>query len=190
MSTRLRFRCLRECKSEALKKSLEIAQAGVEYYRWHLAHNPSDYTDGTGGSGPYVHPVTDPYGNTAGTYSLTITPPSSGSSQIVVTSKGWLNSYPGITRSVTVKYGIPSLARFAFLQNANVWFGGGATVNGKIFSNGGIRMDGTNASLVQSAKATYTCGSETGCSPAQTKPGVWGSGGATNLWGVPGITID
>jgi hypothetical protein len=35
--------------------ALNVAEAGIEYYRWHLAHGPEDYQDGTGHTGPYTH---------------------------------------------------------------------------------------------------------------------------------------
>ncbi|MEK7451489.1 MAG: hypothetical protein AAB643_01380, partial [Patescibacteria group bacterium] len=36
-----------------------IAEAGIEYYRWHLAHDSDDYQDGTGQPGPYTHDYYD-----------------------------------------------------------------------------------------------------------------------------------
>ncbi len=177
-------------RSEAFEKSLTIAQAGAEYYRWHLAHDPLDFKDGTGLPGPYIKTLNDPYGNTDGTFSLTITPPASGSSIVTITSQGWINSHPEIKRTVYAKYGIPSLSKFAFLHNANVWFGSGITVHGKVMSNGGIRMDGTNDSTIQSAKQTYTCGTETGCTPSQNRNGVWGAGGPQSLWQFPVPQVD
>ncbi len=36
------------------EKAFQIAEAGVDYYRWHLAHASQDFQDGTGKSGPYV----------------------------------------------------------------------------------------------------------------------------------------
>jgi hypothetical protein len=172
-------------RTEYFERSLSIAEGGANYYRWHLAHSPQDFRDGTANSGPYVHTLNDPYGNTDGTFSLMITPPASGSSIVNITSTGWLNEHPEIKRTIKVRYGIPSLAKYSFLHNANVWFGSGLTVYGKVMSNGGIRMDGVNTSTVGSAQQTYTCGSETGCSPNQTKNGVWGGGGPTNLWQYP-----
>lgn len=177
-------------RTEAFEKSLSIAQSGTEYYRWHLSHAAADYTDGTGHAGPYIHAVSDPYGNTEGTFSLTITPPSSGSAILTITSQGWINSYPDIKRTVRVKYGIPSLAKFSFLNNANMWFGQKDEVHGKVFSNGGIRMDGTHDSTVESAKSTYTCGIETGCTTPTPKPGIWGDGGPQALWRYPVSSID
>lgn len=173
-----------------LEQALHIAEAGVNYYRWHLAHDPDDFTDGTGQPGPYVHEYFDPQGKAIGKYSLEITPPSEGSSIVTISSTGSTYQYPKITRTVTVQYGIPSFARYSFLSNASSWYGSGITVNGLIHSNNGIRMDGTNTSLVTSAKETYMCGSETGCWPAQSKPGVWGSGGDQGLWQFPVTPID
>jgi hypothetical protein len=177
-------------RTEIFERALTIAQSGAEYYRWHLAHSPNDFRDGTSGNGPYVHTINDPYGNTQGTFSLTITPPASGSSIVTIYSKGWLNSHPEITRTVKTRYGIPSLAKFSFLHNANVWFGSGLTVHGKVMSNGGIRMDGINDSTIQSSQQTYTCGNETGCSPSTTKNGVWGAGGPSSLWSFPQPATD
>jgi len=177
-------------RTESFERALTIAQSGAEYYRWHLAHNPVDFKDGTNVPGPYVHQISDPYGGTEGTFSLTITPPVSGSSIITITSTGWLTSHPDIKRTVKARYGIPSIAKYAFLQNANVWYGSKTTINGRVFSNGGIRMDGDNTSTVQSAKQTYTCGTETGCDPTATKPGVWGDGGPQSLWQFPVPSVD
>lgn len=169
----------------AFEQALHIAEAGVNYYRWHLAHAPDDFQDGTGQPGPYEHEYLDPQGKAIGKYSLDILPPVQGSSVISIKSTGWNYEYPNIKRKITVKYGKPSLTRFSFLQNASSWYGNGITVNGQIHSNNGIRMDGTNTSLVTSAKETYMCGSETGCYPPQSKPGIWGSGGDQGLWKFP-----
>jgi hypothetical protein len=43
------------------ESALHIAEAGVNYYRWHLAHDPVDFTGGTG-----EHEYTDPEGNVVG----------------------------------------------------------------------------------------------------------------------------
>ena len=41
------------------ERALQIAEAGIDYYRWHLAHSPTDFQDGTGVPGPYVHDFRD-----------------------------------------------------------------------------------------------------------------------------------
>ena len=35
-------------RETASELSLNIAEAGIDYYKWHLAHDPADFTDGTG----------------------------------------------------------------------------------------------------------------------------------------------
>src|SRR3989344_8191142 len=65
-------------KSQA--QALQIAEAGANYYRWHLAHAVEDYADGTGQTGcnpcgPFVHSYYDPNGGLLGYFELIITPP-------------------------------------------------------------------------------------------------------------------
>ena len=81
-----------------LESALDLAEAGVNYYRWHLAHDPSDFQDGTGHAGPYVHEYVDPQGKAIGAYSLSISEPSQGSSVVTITSTGWTYQYPNIKR--------------------------------------------------------------------------------------------
>lgn len=174
----------------ASEMSLNIAEAGINYYRWHLAHAPEDFTDGTESAGPYVHSYVDPSGEETGKYSLEITPPVNGSSIVTIESTGWTNQFPGVRRTIKAQYAKPSLTRFSFLQNASSWYGAGITVNGEIHSNTGIRMDGVNTSRVTSALATYTCGTETGCNTPVSRPGVWGAGPNSNLWEFPVPAVD
>src|SRR5574337_438197 len=59
----------------ANEEALSVAEAGVNYYRWHLSHAPTDYQDGTSVNGTYVHDYFDPQGGKEGQFSLDITPP-------------------------------------------------------------------------------------------------------------------
>ena len=56
------------------EQAFQIAEAGIEYYRWHLSHNKTDYTDGnaTTTTGPFVHDFKDKDGNIKGQFSLII----------------------------------------------------------------------------------------------------------------------
>lgn len=186
-------------RQSASEIGLNIAEAGVNYYRWHLAHDPQDFADGTGLEGEsYEHDYLDPQGTSVGIFSLEIIPPSQGSSVVTIRSTGWSNQYPNIKRTIEASYGQRSFAEFSFISNASTWYGTNITVNGKVHSNNGIRMDGTNTSLVTSAQETYTCGGETGCYSQSTCnspctwasnscscPGVWGGGGDQGLWQYP-----
>jgi len=176
--------------NNAFEQALSVAESGIHYYRWHLAHSPDDYTDGTGLPGPYVHQIKDTQGDIIGSYSLEIDPPDPGSSVITIKSTGSVKERPNVSRTVTAKLGIPSLARYAFLHNSSVFFGSGITVHGPVLSNGGIRQDGINDSIMQSSLSTYTCGRETGCIPSVQKPAIWGSGGSKDLWEFPVPPVD
>ncbi len=132
-----------------------IAEAGIEYYRWHLAHAPNDYRDGTGQSGPYVHDYRDKDGNLIGRFSLDITPPPTGSTVVAIQSTGKLSGNQEIEKVIRVQMGIPSFAKYAAALNANVRFGEGTEVFGEIHSNGGIRFDGLAHNIVASALTSY-----------------------------------
>lgn len=177
-------------RQTASEQALHIAESGIDYYRWHLAHAPEDFQDGTGQDGPYEHEYLDPQGDILGSFSLVIIPPSDGSLTLTLVSTGWTRLYPNVKRTIIAQYGKPSLARFAFLQNDSSWYGSGLTIYGQVHSNNGVRMDGVNTALVTSARETYTCGGETGCHPPTTKPGVWGSGEGQDLWQFPVSSID
>ncbi len=188
----------------AKQLAFQIAEAGLEYYRWHLSHYPEDLQDGTGQSGPYEHEYTDPQGETIGTFSLEI----NGQTQcesltaIDITSTGWSNEYPNLKIALKARYARPSIAEFAYIINDNVWAGSDRVIKGKYHSNGGIRMDGTTDSLVTSAVEEWNCTSSFGCSPCPTDchlegslckcPGVFGQGDGQEqgLWQYPVESID
>jgi len=175
------------------EQALQIAEAGINYYQWHLAHFPTDYKDGTNTSGPYVHNYTDTdTQNILGQYSLVITPPSNGSTIVTIASTGNTTSNPNLKRTITVKYGIPSLAVYSFLSNDVIWIGPSETVNGQMQSNGGIRFDGTGNAPIGSAKSTYTCASNQGSPCPHTENGVWGgaSQAVQSFWQFPVPAVD
>ena len=175
------------------EQALQIAEAGVNYYQWHLAHFPSDYKDGTNTNGPYVHNYVDTdTQNVLGQYSLVITPPANGSTIVTIASTGYTNNNPSLKKTVTVKYGIPSLAIYSFLSNDIIWIGPQETVNGQMQSNNGIRFDGAGNAPIGSAKSTYTCSSGQGSPCPHTENGVWGSANSAtqSFWQFPVPAID
>lgn len=140
---------------DAREQAFQIAEAGIEYYRWHLAHNSTDYQDGTGVAGPYVHAVTNVNGDTVGHYSLVITPPLTGSTIVKIRSTGTIVSDPSISRTIQAALAIPSLAKFAVVSNDTVRFGEGTEVYGPIHSNNGVRFDGLAHNIVTSSVTSY-----------------------------------
>lgn len=164
------------------ERSFHIAEAGINYYRWHLAHAPNDYTDGTGEPGPYVHPFTDKDGTVVGYYSLEIIAPPGGTSLVTVVSTGWTLERPDITRTLQVRLGYPGLTDYAFVDNGNMRFSQTTEVHGKVHANGGIEFNGMTDAPIESARETYES--------SGTKDGVWGAGGPTEFWNFPVPEID
>lgn len=137
------------------EQAIHIAEAGIDYYRWHLAHAPTDYQDGTGQNGPYTHNFLDKNNNIIGQFILNITPPSLGSSLVIIESTGKVNTNPNISRTIKVKLAKPSIAKYAVAANDNMRFGEGTEIYGPIHSNKGIRFDGLAHNIVSSGLSTY-----------------------------------
>jgi type II secretory pathway pseudopilin PulG len=173
--------------------ALDVAEAGVNYYLWHLSHNATDYKDGgtTPASppyGPYVHNYYDNDGNLLGTYEITITPPSSGSTVTTVRSVGRVPNMQG-TRTILAQVGQPSFANYVLLTATEVWFGTNETTNGPVHSNVGVHFDGVNNGPVYSSSATYKPSNSFG-GDGSIHNGVWGTGGPTSQWQFPVPSID
>ncbi len=137
------------------EQAIQIAEAGIDYYRWHLAHAPQDYKDGTGQPGPYTHVFNDKDGNRIGTFVLTITPPPTGSTVVKIRSTGNVDSDSNASRTIESQLAIASFAKFAFVSSSDMRFGAGTEVFGPIHSNGGIRFDGLAHNIISSALASY-----------------------------------
>lgn len=137
------------------ERALQVAEAGVDYYRWHLAHAPTDYQDGTGGPGPYVHDVRDKDGVVIGQFTLTITPPPIGSTVVRIRSTGRVNANQNVPRTIETTLGIPSLANYAVAADDVMRFGAGTEIFGEVHSNNGIRFDGLAHNQVTSSRDTY-----------------------------------
>lgn len=155
-------------------QAFHIAEAGIHYYRWHLAHTPGDYWDGngSGSTGPYVHDYYDKDNNIIGQYSLEIEEPVSGSTIVTIRSTGWLTSRPGVTRTIEARVGFPGLTDYAFVENASMNFSATTEVHGKVHSNGDIQFNGTTDAAVEAAGE------------------IWGNGGPTEFWNYPVPWID
>ncbi len=173
--------------------ALRIAEAGVAYYRWRLAHFPNDLTDGTGHPGPYEHEFRDPETGTVGTFSLAIegTQFCNQRTSLAIVATGWTHSNPDVRRAVRVTLARPTVAEYTYLLNSNVWAGSDRRIYGPYHSNGGIRMDGTNFSVVTSAQQQWWCTASFGCSRrGEWKPGIFGAGANAHLWQFPVASFD
>lgn len=150
----------------AWNEALAVAEAGIDYYRWCL-NNEVEASCLT--EKEYL----DPAGSPVGRFSLEITEKLSCGEMIkrTIVSTGWSYDFPDIKRKVKVLYAKTSVAQYTYLLNDNVWAGADREIRGFYHSNGGIRMDGENQSLITSAKEEWVCTASFGCSPCPIDAG-------------------
>ena len=202
----------------ASSEALNIAEAGADYFRWKLPDSINDITDAdvqdqqdwcnnaeteeVCGSlewcGPYAHQYFSSNGEQAGEFTLCVKSNKICNKilGIQIKSIGSAAAFPDIKRGVQVKLASTSIAEYAYLLNDYVWVGEDRQIFGKYKSNQGIKMDGTNNSLVESAVegGSWLCDKSYGCSPSDCPeyceqetsacrcPGVAGAGGPKDLW--------
>jgi len=190
-------------------QALQVAEAGVDYYKWHLAHSDSDYKDGNewccvagettlssaeecgGKCGPYTHIYKDYDGNEIGQYMITITPPAVGSTIVGIESEGKIFSDSRTEKTIRARLGKLSLARYSFLSDAPIWIGENEGTSGPVHSNGGIRFDGTCDAEVTSYVDSYDCDT-VGHDCTGIQDGIWGSADpdCSQYWKYPEDLID
>jgi len=149
--------------------------------------------------GPYEHEYKDTNGNALGKFSL-CTKGKSICGQILgayAKAIGYTDKRPKIKRVILAKFAATTVAEFAYLVNESVWVGDDRSIYGKYHSNNGIRIDGTGNSIVSSGVGTWLCTKFFGCDPPNCDPecthegdacrcpGVFGSGGGSDLWKYP-----
>jgi hypothetical protein len=160
--SQIKFSSNRKEKEEAF----QIAEAGIYFYRWYLAHQTAGKTarevddfwqnsNPLGVHDPYEEDFKDPEGGVIGKYKIEAERPASGSTIVIVKSTGWTNKEPNLKRTVQVRFRRPSWSEYAVLANDFMRFGQGTEVFGKIHSNKGIRFDGTVHNIVSSLVTTF-----------------------------------
>lgn len=184
------------------ERALDIAEAGLNYYKWFLSHYPDDTTNGTGTEGPYVISYEDPESGVIGEYSLAIASSTACGDvyAIDIYSTGHTTEEPDVERTVYGRYARPTVSEYAYIINSNVWAGSDRTIIGPYHSNGIIRMDGTNNSTVTSGQENWVCDGSLPCDPqntGDTLDAVYGDGPGSDLWSFPstpinftGLTVD
>lgn len=154
---------------QSKEQAFQIAEAGVNFYRWYLAHETDGKTsmqvrDFWQGTSPYPYGLqtafekeyVDAQGGALGKYSIRIPEEVDLSSTIVkIEVTGWTYKYPNLKRTIKVRFRRPSWSENSVLANDFMRFGEGTTVNGKIHSNSGIRFDGIATNVVSSSLSTF-----------------------------------
>lgn len=171
----------------AREEALSIAESGLEYFKWHVAHNTPLREDGTGLQSSYSYTVNDPEGDELGSANITTSAHKQcGQVQwIDVVSEGTANADTRFKRELAARYMRPAVAEYAFITDSGVNYV--SSVTGPVHGNSGVRMDGTNNSTVSSKLGAdeFWCTSSYNCSPSQWVDGVFGNGPNSGLWRFP-----
>ncbi len=172
--------------------AMSIAEGGINYYLWHLAHNNTDYCDGNicSGSapyGPYRHDYLNQSGVSIGNYDLYITPPSVSRQVVAVKVIARVNG-KSPEKTIVSELAIPSFTKYTLLASSEqLWIGSGEKIDGSIHVNSsGIYNEGEitgDASSTEQTYASWYWG---------TQPGVAGTGvfGGAKLYPVPAVDLN
>lgn len=142
-------------------KAFQVAEAGVYFYRWYLAHETSgktaqqisDFWQGGAALG-----VASPYESDyegIGKYRVEVTAPAPSSTIVTVKSTGWTYKMPNVTRTVQLRFRRPSWSEYMWLINGFVNFGTGAEVYGKVHSNTGVLFNGIAHNVVSCLASSF-----------------------------------
>lgn len=166
---------------ESRAQAFQIAESGVYFYRWYLAHqtdrkptaqvqdfwqNGNPLCVGEGNECEY--PYKDPSGGNIGAYRISVTRPDINSSTVTVISKGWTYQHPEIIRTVKARLRRSAWSDYAVLTNEFSHFDATWTIKGKIMSNTGMHYDGVAYNVVSAGLSKYI-DPETEIE----EPGVW-----------------
>lgn len=146
---------------ESKEESLQIAEAGVYFYRWYLAHKVASLTKKqirqfwtSGAAYGIGTPYQDDF-NGVGMYSISVVPPDPYSTIVVVNVTGWTYKFPDLKRTVRVRFRQPAWSEYVLLCDSDIRIGEGTDVNGKVHANRGVRFDAVGHNVVSSSVATY-----------------------------------
>lgn len=187
------------------KEALQIAEAGVSFYRWYLAHNVEgkssaqvmDFwengnpiamnTPACGEAGAYEVEYKDPGGTAVGKYCLEVDRPSSWSTAVTIKSTGWTYKYPDNKVVIQARLRRSAWSEFMILTDLMFRLSSETVINGKMHSNTGIHFDGVAYNIVTSSANTTYCDTDSDVSSAthctdpvsgksgHVKPGIWTS---------------
>ncbi|PID52331.1 MAG: hypothetical protein CR972_02540 [Candidatus Moraniibacteriota bacterium] len=185
------------------EQAFHVAEAGIFFYRWYLAHELEGKTasqisdfwnnDPLGvddnGDGDCDDPDTadgDGDGTEAyvvdyegiGQFKICIVAPEQYSTVLSIESEGIATS-SGITkkRKIRARQRKPSWSEFAILANADMRLRHGTEIFGPVHVNGGFQFDGVAHNIVSSSVETYYASDS---DVRATRPGVWAAANPTS----------
>lgn len=152
---------------ESKEEAFRIAESGINFYRWYLAHQTDGKTTAEvrdfwangsplGVGTPLEHDYADTSGNVIGKYRISVSAPSPTATSVVVESAGWTLKYPNAVRTIRVVYRRSAWSDYAVLTNDFSAFDTTWDINGKIMSNTGIHFDGVVRNVAYAGSSSYS----------------------------------
>ena len=176
VASQVKFSLYKERQQEAL----HIAEAGIYFYRWYLAHElegktsqqVKDFWEGSpyGVGAPYEREYKDPQGSAIGKFSISVVPPQPYSTIVWVESTGWTYRYPDHKRTIRVRMRRPSWSEYMILTNDRMRLSSQTEIFGSFHANGGVHFDGVAHNTVTSSVEEYL---DTDYDVYGWHPGVW-----------------
>jgi len=153
------------------QKATEIAEAGLNYYKWYLAHFPGD-TSGDGTTTVYNDPVTN---EPVGEYTLNISDISYCGVTTSINVEATANTYvrPNAKAVISATYKRPTVAEYSFITNGSVRYGASRVITGPVHANQQIRMDGFHNSVVASGVTSFSGNDGVYTTTANATPGLF-----------------
>jgi len=149
------------------ERAFQIAEAGVYYYRWYLAHVTAGMTasqletfwesEAPGGMKEYDEvEYKDPETQIGiGRYKIIVEKSNPQSTVVMANVTGWTYIEPEAVREIQIRFRRSSWSEYIFLSNSFLNFGNQSEVFGKVFSNNGIRFDGIAHNTVSSLLPSF-----------------------------------
>jgi Tfp pilus assembly protein PilX len=152
-------------RDRSYTESLEVAEAGLNRYLWMVAAGESCEQNGfaiPGASPSDIHKVTsivtDQSGNSKGSYTMQVEPPSASNASLRVTVTGQGTSNIEVPRTITATIGRPSFSEYVMLTDDPINIGGPVTRQwwGKTHSNTQVQIDTYNINdMITCAQSSY-----------------------------------
>lgn len=164
----------------AKEQAFHIAESGLEYYNWYLAHSLEGLSiaeqldfweneESIGYPTPYEGDFKDQYGTVIGHFQIEITPPPSGSTDVVVKSTGWTTQFPALKRVLQTRRRKGGWGEYVLIVNHRANLAEGTVINGPVHSNEDLRIDEPISSLATASDSTHPDPD----TEEETSDGVW-----------------
>lgn len=142
----------------AWHESFNIAEAGMNYYRWCLNNEVAQNCQ-------LEKEYLNIQGEAIGKFQIQLDQDIQCNQTIStnIISLGFTYKFPQIKRKISVLYARESVAKYNYILNSNVWVGSDHIIRGPFHSKGGVRFDGQNLSIVSSDLNTWKCTGSFNC---------------------------